>query len=33
MLFDLNRIDFNNKKFKYNGFYRLQYLESLLKKI
>ncbi len=32
MLFDLNRIDFNNKKFKYNGFYRLQYLESLFEK-
>ncbi len=32
MINDLKKIDFNKKKFKDNGFYRLQYLESLFEK-
>ena len=32
MIDDLNKINFNKEIFRYNGFYRLQYLESLLEK-
>ena len=32
MIDDFAKIKFDNQKFKFNGFYRLQYLESLYKK-
>ena len=32
MIDDLSKIRFNNEKFKFKGFYRLQHLESLHKK-